>query len=58
MDSDSLLPLVHQQHPSTDAIFGRQELIDRNCGHLNVVVCERDYRALKQGDRALPPPPQ
>jgi hypothetical protein len=44
---------VHQQHPSTDAISDWQALIDRNCGHVNVVVCESDYRALKQGDRAF-----
>ena len=27
----------------------RQALIDRNGGHVNVVVCESDYRALKRG---------
>jgi len=29
----------------------RQALIDKNTGHVNVVVCENDYRALKTGFR-------
>jgi hypothetical protein len=36
----------------------RQALIDKNCGHVNIVVCESDYRALKRGVENLPPPPQ
>jgi hypothetical protein len=36
----------------------RQALIDKNSGHMNVVVCESDYRALKRGIENLPPPPQ
>jgi hypothetical protein len=36
----------------------RQALIDKNTGHVNVVVCESDYRALKRGIEHLPPPPQ
>jgi hypothetical protein len=33
----------------------RQALIDRNHGHVNVVVCESDYRALKRGIEQLGP---
>jgi hypothetical protein len=36
----------------------RQALIDKNTGHVNVVVCENDFRALKRGIENLPPPPQ
>jgi hypothetical protein len=33
----------------------RQTLIDSNAGHVNVIVCESDYRALKRGIKHLPP---
>jgi hypothetical protein len=33
----------------------RQALIDDNRGHVNLVVCESDYRALKRGIHNLPP---
>jgi hypothetical protein len=33
----------------------RQALIDDNSGHVNLVVCESDYRALKRGIEHLPP---
>jgi hypothetical protein len=36
----------------------RQALIDKNSGHVNIVLCESDYRALKRGIEHLPPPPQ
>jgi len=36
----------------------RQALIDDNTGHVNVVVLEADYRALKRGIEHLPPPLQ
>jgi hypothetical protein len=36
----------------------RQALIDENERHLSVVVCERDYRALKSGIGNLAPPIQ
>ena len=36
----------------------RQALIDDNNGHVNVVVCEADYWALKRGIGHLAPPPQ
>ena len=36
----------------------RQALLDNNSGHVNVVVCESDYHALKRGIEHLPPPPQ
>jgi len=32
----------------------RQALIDKNKRHVNVVVCEDDYRALKRGIEHLP----
>ena len=35
-----------------------QTLIDDNPGHVNIVVCEADYRALKRGIEHLPAPPQ
>jgi hypothetical protein len=30
-------------------------LIDDNTGHVNIVVCETDYNALKRGIEHLPP---
>jgi hypothetical protein len=33
-------------------------LIDKNERHLNIVVCESDYRALKRGIKHLQPPLQ
>ncbi|MFZ0852606.1 MAG: hypothetical protein WAO08_25795 [Hyphomicrobiaceae bacterium] len=36
----------------------RQALIDKNNGHVNVVVCESDYHALKRGIGHLRPPTQ
>jgi hypothetical protein len=36
----------------------RQALIDDNTGHVNIVVCETDYKALKRGIENLPPPVQ
>ena len=36
----------------------RRALIDDNAGHVNVVVCEEDFRALKRGIEHLPPPVQ
>ena len=36
----------------------RQALIDDNTGHVNVIVCEADYKALKRGIELLPPPVQ
>jgi hypothetical protein len=36
----------------------RQAIIDDNVGHVNIIVCEADYRALKRGIEHLPPPPQ
>jgi len=32
----------------------RQALIDDNKGHVNLVVCESDYRALKRGIEHVP----
>ena len=36
----------------------RQALLDDNFGHVNVVVCASDYRALKRGIEHLQPPMQ
>ena len=36
----------------------RQALLDDNAGHINLVMCEADYRALKRGIEHLPPPVQ
>ena len=36
----------------------RRALIDANTGHVNLVVCESDYAALKRGIGHLPPMPQ
>jgi hypothetical protein len=36
----------------------RRTLIDDNKRHVNVVVCESDYRALKRGIGNLKPPMQ
>jgi len=36
----------------------REILIDKNTGHVNVVVCESDYRALKRGIEHLLAPLQ
>jgi hypothetical protein len=33
----------------------RTALVDRNDGHVNIVVCESDYLALKRGIENLPP---
>jgi len=33
----------------------RQALIDDNTGHVNILVCEADYKALKRGIEHLPP---
>jgi hypothetical protein len=33
----------------------RQALIDDNTGHVNLLVCEADYKALKRGIEHLPP---
>src|SRR5262245_15976651 len=33
----------------------RQALVDDNTGHVNILVCEADYEALKRGIEHLPP---
>ena len=56
-----LLPLKEGETTDSPAAYVaplQQALIDRNMGHVNVVVCESDYRALKRGIENLPPPPQ
>jgi hypothetical protein len=56
-----LLPAKEGQNAQSPAAYLaplRQAVIDKNSGHVNVVVCESDYRALKQGIGHLPLPPQ
>ena len=56
-----LLPLREGEHENSLAGYLaplRQTLIDNNERHVNVVVCESDYRALKRGIEHLPPPLQ
>jgi hypothetical protein len=36
----------------------RQALMDDNTGHVNLVVCETDFKALKRGLAYLQPPMQ
>jgi hypothetical protein len=49
----SFTPIANKQ-----AVALRQALIDDNTGHVNVVVCEADYKALKRGIEYLQPPVQ
>jgi hypothetical protein len=56
-----LLPVKEGETESSPAVYLaplRQALIDKNKRHVNVVVFEADYRALKLGIEHLPPPPQ
>ena len=56
-----LLPVKEVETDDSSAAYRaplRQALIDDNAGHVNVVVCETDYRALKRGIEHLPPPMQ
>jgi len=56
-----LLPIGEGETDESPAAYRaplRQALIDDNAGHVNVVVCEADYRALKRGIEHLAPPPQ
>jgi len=55
-----LPPKEGETHQSPAAYLAplRQALIDKNTGHVNIVVCESDYRALKRGIEHLRPPPQ
>ena len=49
----------HRRAVFTEAAYRvplRQALTDDNTGHVNVVMCEADYRALKRGIGHLPPP--
>lgn len=46
------------QSPVAHRAALRQALIDDNTGHVNIVVCETDYNALKRGIEHLPPAAQ
>jgi hypothetical protein len=53
-----LLPVKEGETDASPAAYLsplRRALIDENRGHVNVVVCESDYRALKRGIYNLPP---
>jgi hypothetical protein len=52
-----LLPKPNEDQNSPAAYLSplRTALIDRNDGHVNIVVCESDYLALKRGIENLPP---
>ena len=49
--------VAHEDENSPAAYLSplRTALIDRNDGHVNIVVCESDYLALKQGIEKLTP---
>src|SRR5262249_47406154 len=52
-----LLPVKEGETGNSPAVYVaplRQALIDTSTGHVNVVVCESDYRALKGGIENLP----
>ena len=54
----ALLPGKKGEHKDAPAGYIaplRTALIDKNRGHVNVVVCESDYRALKRGIEYLVP---
>lgn len=56
-----LLPVQEGEREGGPAAYRsslRQALIDDNPGHVNVAVCESDYRALKRGIEQLAPPEQ
>jgi hypothetical protein len=48
-------PNEDQNSPAAYLSPLRAALIDRNDGHVNIVVCESDYLALKRGIENLPP---
>jgi len=53
-----LLPIRERETDASPVAYLaplRSTLIDRNRGHVNVVVCEDDYRALKCGIENLKP---
>jgi hypothetical protein len=57
----ALLPLREVEDENSIAGYLaplRQALIDKNERHVNVIVCESDYRALKRGIEHLLPPLQ
>lgn len=59
----ALVPLPVQEGETDESSAAyraplRQALIDDNEGHVNLVVCEQDFNALKRGIEHLPPPPQ
>jgi hypothetical protein len=56
-----LLPPQSKETPESLVAYTaplRHALIDGNKGHVNLIVCESDYEALKHGIEHLPPMPQ
>jgi hypothetical protein len=43
-----LLPIAEEETDDSPVAY-RSPLLDDNAGHVNLVVCEADYRALKRG---------
>jgi hypothetical protein len=57
----ALLPVKEGETDESSAAYRaplRQALIDDNERHVNLIVCEEDFNALKRGIEHLPPPPQ
>jgi len=53
-----LLPIQKGETDGSPVVYRaplRQALIDDNTGHVNIVVCEADYKALKRGIEHMPP---
>jgi hypothetical protein len=53
-----LLPIKERETEESPAGYYtslRQALVDENTGHVNLIVCEADYDALKRGIEHLPP---
>ena len=56
-----LLPITEGETDESSAAYRaslRWALLDDNKGHVNLIVCESDYKALKRGIEHLPPPLQ
>jgi len=53
-----LLPITKGETEDSPAGYRaplRQALVDDNTDHVNLLVCETDYKALKRGIENLPP---
>ena len=53
-----LLPIKERETEESPAGYYtslRQALVDENTGHVNLIVCDADFDALKRGIEHLPP---